>query len=226
MNDQTTTVSPASYLATELAEVDARLADLDAQITPLRQARAAAYQDRQAIIDLIAEQASTDAELVALSYTSEVASARISEATRALSPIIYDFTRWYPGYEDPEFTDLILAPHLYLDAPRVTTTMTANEIADLADALVEFAARFVRVVPTAEDFPDYAFPGYVFADILDRDCHETRAYGLYYQPSRAGEAILVNSRRRLPSENDIITRGTLDEVLPVAIARALEDPDR
>lgn len=204
-------------LHAELAALKAREVDLDAQIEPLVAARARVRADMAAAWALLAEQAQSDAEILALSYRTPVAATRLDAEVRALHPYFYSTERWHPDEmwrTDIPDDDMLVGPHLALTGRR---SLDVAQAPSLVEALVRFADRFCREFPGGGEFP-----GMIRARILDDDCGSIRSYVLWYEPSLDGRAVLVDAQW---GSGRTLAVGPITEVVTEAIEKAAEPTD-
>lgn len=161
------------------AKIQRQLEDLEARMAPLQDERRALVLDLRAADELIAELAVTDAEIVA-SRDTQTGNPRFESLVKGLHAGIMGTFEWSPkgDWSEPD-SELSPGPRLWL---RYGDDADYNET--LADALVEFARRFLP------DLPDEARTD-IPADLLDHECGEYHAWQIRFDPA-ARTAVIVD----------------------------------
>lgn len=187
-----------------LAEFDAAIAAVHAEMAPLRERLRALVEDRRALADLLAEEADDDATLIELMEDSQVAYRKIEQRIRQMHPAFAEHIRWSDGTDQQAAYYRLLGPRL-----RLETDPDPDYLPTLETALVDFAARFCPEIPDT-----VARPGRVCAEIADADCAQYGQWRLFYQPVPGGAATLTLGSGYSDYET---YDGTLPEMLAAAV---------
>jgi hypothetical protein len=202
-------------MTSPLAEYDAQIDALRAQMEPLQERLRSVVADRHAYADLLSEETDDPKVLVALREASQIAHKKLSAHVRATTHAgIWDFTDWLPISDDYS-TGYALGPSLSLDKGADKQYVT-----DLAASMMDFVDRF-GPAPALVIWDDaFAYDptldrcGMVFAPITSPDPEDSAytSYAIWYTPD-GSRAFLFN---HFDYHSDI-PQGTLVEMLTLAV---------
>lgn len=195
-----------------IADFDAALAAVDAEIAPLRDRRIALHKDREALIDLTVEAGADDAFLMAHADSNTAAFKAFTERVRSLGPAFYSWIRFPVGYDDEGWgPEIPFGPHLTLSYGQKYAHV---DFEDTVDGIIAFTMRFVNA--GLLDQPSAPRPNMVYCDLIDRDTRGIHKWGIWYTLDFT-RAVLVDSARSMhPGEGECVFEGTLVEVLAKA----------
>lgn len=184
----------------DYARLETGIEAFDEEIAALQWQRRRLLDERQAILDMAAADATDDATLTMLRNTGKFAGERFEEAVHSVSPLLYSSIEFSAS---GSYTDRHPGPYLSLMNHRDRPIADVDP-ADVVAALIEFARRFC---PDPPQVGEYA--GMVCGDALT----ETDSMTFYYTPD-GSEAVLAS--RRYGQD----MRGTLAEVAAAAVREA------